>query len=92
MEPMKPMAPMKPLDPGPAWWPDDLGQPSASGGQNDDRFAFFPDKHRLAIHQGGKVTVYDTGDHDISGMSDSNGQMAFVSQKGTVTLDELRTA
>ena len=89
---MEPMSPMKPMDFGPAWWPEQLGKPSASGGQNTHKFAFFPDKRRLAVQQAGMVTVYDAGDHDISGMSDSNGSLSFVSQKGAVTLDELRKA
>jgi hypothetical protein len=32
MEPMKLVEPMKKMDFGPAWWPDNLGQPSTSGG------------------------------------------------------------
>ena len=36
------MKPMKPMDFGPAWWPEDLGKPSTSGGQNDVKYAFFP--------------------------------------------------
>ena len=90
---MKPMEPMKKMDFGPAWWPDDLGQPSTSGGQNDVKYAFFGDKHRLAIQKGGNVTLYDTGDHQISGVSQQQGgssSLAFTSQHGTVNLDELK--
>jgi hypothetical protein len=74
------------------WWPAELGSPSASGAQNDLRYAFFPAAHRLAIQQGGRVTVYDTGGHLISGVSQqqSGGQsLAFKSQHGLVRLAEL---
>jgi hypothetical protein len=90
---MEPMKLMKPMDSGPKWWPDDLGSPSSSGGQNDVRYAFFPDKQRLAIDQGGRVTVYDSSDHKISGVSQQQGgssSLAFTSQKGGVKVDELK--
>jgi hypothetical protein len=93
MEPMKPMQPMKPMESGPAWWPDDLGQPASSGGQNDVRYAFFPDHNRLAIERDGKVTLYDSGDHRIQGVSQEGGgdrPLAFTSQHGEVTLEQLR--
>ena len=92
MQPMKPMEPMKPLDFGPAWWPDELGQPNTSGGQNDVKYAFFGDKHRLAVQKNGKLHVYDSGDHRISGVSQQQGSsntLVFSSQHGTVNIDEL---
>ena len=90
---MKPMKPMEPMSGGEKWWPDDLGQPSSSGSQNGMRYAFFPEKHRLLIEQGGKLTTYDSGDHRINGVSqqDSQGKrLAFTSQNGSVNLDELK--
>jgi hypothetical protein len=83
------------LEPGQSgqWWPQDLGTPSASGGQNDMRYACFPDKRRLAVMQGGKMRVYDTGDHRITGFSQqqSSGQtLSFTSQNGTVQLEDLK--
>jgi hypothetical protein len=95
MEPMKPMEPMRPMAGGEKWWPDDLGQPSTSGSQNGIRYAFFPEKQRLLIEQGGKLTTYDSGDHHISGVSQQGGQgqsLTFTSQKGAVKLDELKQA
>lgn len=95
MEPMKPMTPMQPMkkmDPVPAWWPEALGQPAASGGQDDLRFAFFPDRRRVAVQRAGKVTVYDTGEHGITGMSDSGGTLSFTGPDGEVALDDLKTA
>src|SRR5258708_3371245 len=31
------------------WWPQELGNPRSSGGQNDARYAYFPHARRLAI-------------------------------------------
>ena len=93
MEPMKPMEPMRPMSFGSAWWPDALGQPNTSDGQNDVAYAFFADKHRLAIKRGITVTLYDSGDHRIAGVSQQQGSsnsLAFVSQHGTVNMDELK--
>jgi len=90
---MKPMQPMKPMDLGPAWWPDELGQPATSGGQDDVRYAFFPDARRLAIQRDGAVTLYDSGDHRIGGVSQQQGgegSLTFTSQKGKVRLEDLR--
>ena len=94
MKPMKPMEPMKPMTGGEKWWPEELGQPSASGSQNGMRYAFFPGKRRLLIEQDGTLTTYDSGDHRISGASQGGGPgqpPAFTSQNGSVTLDELKT-
>ncbi len=33
------------------------------------RYATFPDRHRIVVEQAGTVTVYDSGDHRISGVS-----------------------
>jgi hypothetical protein len=96
MKPMKPMAPMKPMEPmsgGEKWWPDDLGQPSTSGSQNGMRYAFFPDKQRLLIERDGKLTTYDSGDHQIGGVSQQGGggsSLTFTSQKGSVDLSQLK--
>ena len=91
MKPMKPMEPMKPMSGGEAWWPKDLGEPSTSGGQNDLRYAFFGDKHRLVIEQGGKTTVYDSGSHKIQGVAQSSGSSPrFTSQDGEVDLGSLK--
>ena len=89
MKPMKPMEPMK-FD---SWWPQDLGEPSSSGGQNDMRYAFFPEKRRLLIETNGKLVTYDSADHRINGVSQQSSHdqtLAFTSQSGTVNLDELK--
>ncbi len=87
------MKPMKPMDFGPAWWPKEFGQPASSGGQNDVRYAFFPDARRLAIQRDGAVTLYDSGDHRISRVSQQQGVtglLTFTSQHGEVRLENLR--
>src|SRR4051794_13191231 len=55
------------------WWPNELGSPSSSGGQNDSRYAYFPNPRRLAIQRNGQVTIYDTLDHSIGGVQQQQG-------------------
>ncbi|ARE39204.1 hypothetical protein RGUI_1063 [Rhodovulum sp. P5] len=74
-------------------WPSELGTPSSTGSQNDMRYAVFPDTQRLAIDVGGKIDIYDTGDHRISGVSQQQSgdrTLTFVSQHGPVSLAGLR--
>ena len=75
------------------WWPGDLGSPSSSGGQNDSRYAYFPQTRRLAVQHGGQVTIYDTLDHQIGGVQQQQGgpfgSQSFTSQFGTFTVDSL---
>ncbi|HWJ71802.1 MAG TPA: SHOCT domain-containing protein [Kaistia sp.] len=74
-------------------WPDDLGTPASSGAQNDLHYAYFPDTRRLAIRKGGHITLYDTADHAIGGVSQQQSgdqSLTFTSQYGTVRLDALR--
>lgn len=83
------MAPIKPLE---RWWPDYLGEPATAGAQNGLRYAFFRDERRLIVDRGGTVTVYDTGTHDIGGVSQSGTDLPsleFHSQLGPVRLSEL---
>ena len=58
---------------GGQWWPDEWGRPSSSGGQNDAAYAYFPATRRLAIKRGTEITLYDTGDHAISGVHQQQG-------------------
>ena len=74
------------------WWPSDLGPPNTSGSQNQYRYAYFAGMHRLAISDGQSVTVYDTLDHNIGGVSQQQGGVAgvgFTSQYGNVDLRTL---
>jgi hypothetical protein len=75
------------------WWPDGLGTPSATGAQNDMRYACFPDTRRLAVMRDGRVRVYDTGEHRIGGFSQQQSgtqSLTFSSQLGTVRLEDLK--
>lgn len=94
MEPMKPMAPMTWMSGGEKWWPDELGEPASSGGQNGIRYAFFSDAKRLLIEENGEVTTYDSGDHQINGVSqqDNGGSrsFSFSSRNGSVKLHDLK--
>ena len=95
MKPMEPMAPMKPMDSGPKWWPENLGSPSTSGAQHGGRYAFFPGKQQLAIERDGNVQIYDSGKHQISGVSQQQGSsssLTFRSQQGDVNVGELTRA
>lgn len=72
------------------WWPQDLGVPFSSGAQNDIKYAVFPG--RLAVMLFGNVTVYDTLDHQIGGVSQQQGgdtSLTFSSQYGTLSVSTL---
>jgi hypothetical protein len=74
------------------WWGSDLGAPSATGSQNEIRYAYFPGGRRLAIRIGDHVTIYDTGDHRIGGVSQQqsgDASLTFVSQHGLVRVADL---
>lgn len=82
-------------EPGHAPWPEELGAPSAAGSQNGMRYAVFPGKRRLAIEKAGKVTVYDTGEHRIGGVSQQQSAhqvLTFMSQDGPVRVEDLAVA
>lgn len=86
-------APFSPGFGGGNWWPAELGSPNASGAQNDLRYACFGDARRLAVEIAGVLTVYDTADHWISGVSQQQGNgwtLTFTSQYGTVPVSSLR--
>ena len=75
---------------GNQWWPGDLGQPFSSGAQNSTRYAIFP--NRLAVEVNGQVTVYDTLDNNIGGISQQQGgnsSLTFSSQYGTILVSSL---
>ena len=79
-------------DPASHWWPKDLGTPSATGNQNNVRYAYFANSHRLAVETNGQVWVYDTLAHQIGGFSQqqgTGGSILFTSQFGTVNLSTL---
>jgi hypothetical protein len=71
------------------WWPADLGWPNSVGAQDNLRYAYFAQSHRLAIESNGKLRIYDTLDHQIGGVSQQQsqgGSLKFTSQYGQVDL------
>jgi hypothetical protein len=79
-------------DPQAKWWPAELGTPSATGSQNNLRYAYFAGARRLAVDSGGDVWVYDALDHQIGGFAQQQGlgnSIVFSSQYGTVILSSL---
>jgi hypothetical protein len=75
------------------WWPADLGVPSATGAQNDARYAVFPGTRRLAIQINGVTKIFDTGEHRIGGVQQQQGggygSVGFSSQFGTFAVSTL---
>ena len=74
------------------WWPSDLRWPDSTGAQNNQRYAWFSQARRLAVDNNGQVTVYDTQNHLIGGVSQQqsgSGSISFSSQFGLVDLASL---
>lgn len=74
------------------WWGADLRWPTSTGTQNGVRYAYFAQARRLAIEVGGRVSIYDTLDHQIGGFSQQQGyggSLTFSSQYGLVEVARL---
>lgn len=74
------------------WWGNSLRWPNSTGAQNGVRYAYFAQARRLAIEVGGRVTIYDTLDHQIGGFSQQQGfggSLTFSSQYGLVEVASL---
>jgi len=74
------------------WWPADLGMPNSTGAQNHVRYAYFAQARRLALEVNGRITIYDTLDHHISGFSQQQSggsSLSFFSQHGLVDVAQL---
>lgn len=74
------------------WWGDDLRWPNSTGAQNNVRYAYFAQARRLAIEVNGRVTIYDTLDHQIGGFSQQQsygGSISFNSQHGLIDVGSL---
>ena len=74
------------------WWGADLRWPNSTGAQNGVRYAYFAQARRLAIEVNGRVTVYDTQDHQIGGFSQQQsygGSLSFNSQYGLIDVARL---
>jgi len=74
------------------WWGTDLRWPNSTGAQNGVRYAYFAQARRLAIEVHGRVTIYDTLDHQIGGFSQQQsygGSLSFNSQYGLIDVARL---
>ncbi|WP_036167800.1 SHOCT domain-containing protein [Massilia sp. 9096] len=74
------------------WWGADLPSPNSAGAQNGVRYAYFARERRLAIDVNGRVTIYDTLDHQIGGFSQQQshgGSLSFTSQRGLIDVARL---
>ena len=74
------------------WWPMNLGTPSAVGAQNDLQYAVFLGTRRLAIKDGERIEIYDTGNHRIFGVAQAQSvdqTLTFTSQDGLVRVKDL---
>jgi hypothetical protein len=94
MSPMTGMGPMTftPMAPAKPWWPAELGTPSATGSQNEVRYAVFPAARCVAVDRNGRVTVHDIGDLQISGCSQASGEEGgarFSTNRGAIPLASL---
>lgn len=80
------------VPPGPDWWGPELRWPNSTGSQNGVRYAYFAQARRLALELQGRVTIYDTLDHQIGGFSQqqsSGGSLGFNSQYGLIDVSSL---
>lgn len=71
------------------WWPGGMGHPNSVGSQAGVRYAYFARARRLAIERDGEVTLYDTLDHELGGISPSQGAsdgLRFTSPHGPVAV------
>ena len=89
--PVGPVSLFVPPAPGSSgnWWPKGLQFPTSTGAQNNVRYAYFANIHRLAIDANGHVNLYDTLDHQIGGFSQQQsvgGSITFSSQYGVVDI------
>ena len=74
------------------WWPDNLGLPSSAGAQNGTRYAFFPEKRRLAVESNGRLALYDTAERIVTGASQQQGgtsSLRFSGPQGSFSLEDL---
>jgi len=74
------------------WWPGGMGHPNSTGSQGGTRYAYFARARRLAIERGDVITLYDTQDHEIGGVSQqqsAGGSLRFSSQTGSVDVARL---
>ena len=79
--------------PGSDWWGEDLGRPASTGAQNGMRYACFPERRRLAVDRDGRVTLYDTGAHRLTGFAQAQSgspTLSFSGPDGPIDVGDLR--
>jgi hypothetical protein len=93
MAAMSEMAPMafQPMAAAQSWWPPELGTPSATGAQNNLRYAVFPAARRLVVELDGRLSQHDCGSLQITGCSQASGEsgVSFTTSSGTIPLANL---
>ena len=75
-----------------SWWPSEYTSPAATGGQNNFRYAYFPQSEALVVEQNGETTVYDTKGHDFHGFGQqqsSSSGFSIQSSAGVIDLAKL---
>jgi hypothetical protein len=89
---MKPLMESMKLAQGLRWWPEDLGNPDAAGSQNDVHYAYFKGAHRLLLLHSNQIAAYDSGNHEIQGISQTTetGQAILMSNMGPIDLSQLK--
>ncbi len=78
---------------GESWWPALFGHPAATGDQHGIRYAYFPDRDRLLVQQGARITSYDTPGRRITGFAQEQStasHICFTSERGPFELGELK--
>ncbi len=76
-----------------AWWPAEFGTPGSAGSQNAMRYAIFPTAKRLVIDDNGDMSIYDTGAHVLTGVSQQQSDrqsLTFSSAAGPVPVSKLK--
>lgn len=74
------------------WWPRHYGSPSAMGGQNHFRYAYFPHHRTLVVDDAGKQTAYDTTGNKFHGFAQqqpSTTTLSIHTDRGPVALSSL---
>ena len=84
-----PKSAQAPLSSSASWWPEALGKPSQSGGQNALAYAYFPQAHCLTVRRGNTVALYDTSRHSVTGISSQNDQLTVQTAVGLSFLAEM---
>lgn len=81
------------MPPGESWWPASFGHPTAAGDQHGIRYAYFPDRDRLLVQQGGHILSYDTTGRRIIAFAQeqsTGSRICFTTERGPLELGEMK--